>query len=69
MNYQLNNENYCAPLMRACKKGDIETVKLLISKGAYVNFVDKHGQTPLFKSLYYGNTEIAELLRQHGAKE
>jgi uncharacterized protein (TIGR03067 family) len=48
------------------KKG---TVKLLIAKGADVNAKDRDGGTALWYAQEAGQTDIAEVLRKHGAKE
>ncbi len=55
------------PLHDAASSGSLEVAKLLIENGANVNATNKHGTTPL----RWANrgSEIAELLRQHGAKE
>ena len=49
--------------------GHDEIVELLIAKGADVNAKDGGGRTPLWYAEEEGHTEIAELLRKHGAKE
>lgn len=56
-------------LIAASGEGKLETVKLLIEKGADVNAKDKNGNTPLKNALSHGKTEIAEFLREAGAKE
>ena len=48
-----------------------ETIELLISNGADVNFIRERGggnETPLDRAARKGRTEIADLLRKHGAK-
>ncbi len=54
-------------LQRAAAKGDIEQVRLLISKGADVNARDEKGMTPLYYAARYGRKEVAELLISKGA--
>jgi len=43
-------------------------VELLIAKGADVNAKDGIGGTPLDVAIWIKETEIADLLRKHGAK-
>ena len=47
----------------------VEVARVLINNGADVNVKDKHGLTPLKNAIQIGNEELAELLREHGAKE
>lgn len=50
-------------------KGYIQLVELLLKHGAEVNVKDDYGNTPLKNAEKNGYDEIAELLRQYGAKE
>lgn len=54
-------------LHQAAKDGDIEQVKLLISKGVDINAKDKRGDTPLHKAADKGHREVVELLITNGA--
>ena len=45
-------------LFEAVKKGDIEQVKLLISKGADVNVHGKKGGTPLHSAAWKGHKDV-----------
>ncbi|MFC1794190.1 ankyrin repeat domain-containing protein [Planctomycetota bacterium] len=54
-------------LFEAIKKGDVDQVKLLISKGADINEKDKKGWTPLHSAAWYSHKNIAELLIAEGA--
>ncbi len=54
-------------LMRASAKGDLETVKRLLSEGTDVNATDMHGRTALIEAAWSGNLEVAEFLIKKGA--
>jgi ankyrin repeat protein len=56
------------PIKEAASNGHLETVRLLISKGANVNIVGDGGSA-LHIAVEKGYTDIAELLRRHGAKD
>ena len=51
----------------AALMGNLQKLKLLISKGADVNAGDKYDNTPLHKAAITGQTEAAELLISKGA--
>lgn len=55
------------PLHGAAQNGPLELVKLLVSKGAKVNAVDKELSRPLAKAVQADNLEIAKFLLEHGA--
>lgn len=59
------------PLMFAAKKGFVETVKMLVAKGADVNAYSSvdGGCTPLMAARYSGHSEIIRLLIMSGAEE
>jgi ankyrin repeat protein len=46
-----------------------KVIELLLSKGADINAKDNDGKTALAYAIEGGYTEIAEILRKHGAKE
>jgi ankyrin repeat protein len=56
-------------MFMAAQRGDVETVKLLLEKGADINY--KHamvlGHTPMTIAAAWGHTEIVSLLLDHGA--
>jgi len=57
------------PLHRATYQGYKEIAELLIAKGADVNAQNDYGETPLdYDAWYNSETEIADLLREHGGK-
>ncbi|MGV8118460.1 MAG: ankyrin repeat domain-containing protein [Candidatus Xenobiia bacterium LiM19] len=62
-----NNYFGKTPLHYAALKGDLESMKLLISHGANVNARDKMGRTPLHSALSRGNKEAALFLHKRGA--
>ena len=65
-NTALNNQD--ALLYFAVRKGAIETMKLLISRGADMNIRSSgFGKTPLFQAAFQGRFEAAKLLVEHGA--
>jgi ankyrin repeat protein len=53
--------------MRATINGHIETVKLLLDKGANVNARNAVAETALTHASQKGNTEIVKLLLSKGA--
>lgn len=55
------------PLHGAARNGSLELVKLLVSKGAKINAVDKEFSMPLAKAVQADNLEIAKFLLEHGA--
>ncbi|MCK4294857.1 MAG: ankyrin repeat domain-containing protein, partial [Planctomycetes bacterium] len=54
-------------LHQAAADGDIEQVKLLISKGADVNAKDMQGRTPLHGAAFRGHKDVVGLLLAKGA--
>jgi ankyrin repeat protein len=52
----------------AALKGHTEIVKILLGKGAEVNFADKDSQTALNKAAYRGHTEIVKMFLKNGAE-
>jgi len=57
------------PLHQAADRGRYKTAECLIAASADVNATDNEGKTPLSLAQEENRTEIAELLRKHGAKE
>ncbi|MCX5644112.1 MAG: ankyrin repeat domain-containing protein [Phycisphaerae bacterium] len=57
------------PLHRAADSGRKDAVEALVSQDAEVNAQDDAGRRPLFLARQKGHTEIADVLRKHGAKE
>ena len=57
------------PLNWAAFGGHKEIVELLISEGADMNVKCSNQNTPLDVAIKYKRTEIADLLRKHGARQ
>lgn len=68
INLLSNNQFGITPLQDASLEGQVEIVKLLISKGADVNQKSKMGFTPLDDELQKKHNEIVKLLKENGAK-
>ncbi|KAI6659233.1 hypothetical protein LOD99_14906 [Oopsacas minuta] len=49
--------------------GQKDVCEYLLSKGADVNKVDKHGITPLLAAIWEGHLEVCELLIAKGAQK
>ena len=60
-------EKQVYPLHQAAADGDIEQVKLLISKGANVNAEDEEKKTPLHYAAETGKMEVVKLFVEAGA--
>jgi ankyrin repeat protein/beta-lactamase regulating signal transducer with metallopeptidase domain len=54
-------------LHEAAAAGDVDQVKLLLSKGADVSEKDKEGRTPLHSAAWCGRKDVAEVLVAKGA--
>ena len=62
------NHGKPSPLMRACRRGHIDIVTLLLLHGADVNAIDKNLMTPLMYACQNENIDIVDLLLFHGAR-
>jgi ankyrin repeat protein len=64
--YTLNRKYGGSPndLIEAIKSSDISEVKILLKKGADVNFVDKTGLTPLFAAIMVYRLSKSEINKQ-----
>jgi len=67
MNAKTNN--YVTTLMSAAFMGDIDTVKVMLDRGADVNAQDRIGWTAMRYAEWKHHAEIVQLLRKAGAKE
>ncbi|HMA64281.1 MAG: ankyrin repeat domain-containing protein [Fibrobacterota bacterium] len=54
-------------LNRACSKGDLASVKKLISDGADINAIDNRGRTALLEAAWGGHNDVVKLLLEKGA--
>jgi len=63
------SNNHETPLLLALTLCHKDVAELLIDNGADVNVKDANGRTPLSWPVYYGRTDIVELLVQNGASE
>lgn len=59
--------NKWVPLHMAVLAGDIEITKLMLEKGALVNFTDSHQRTALHMAAAEGNLQLVHLLLLHHA--
>ena len=57
----------CVSLSDAVSRGDLATVKSLLTSGANVNEADTDGSTPLLLAAYQGSAEVVKVLLAHGA--
>src|SRR5580658_876527 len=55
-------------LLDAARKGDLDTVKALIEKGAPVEAKTSYGQTPLYLAAMSGHEDVVRFLLDKGAK-
>ena len=58
---------YDETLPAACRDGDLELARLLLSADADVNARDKSGETPLHRAAEEGRTDVVRLLPEAGA--
>ncbi len=63
-----NKEEFTA-LDYAILMDRVQIVEILLENGALVDIQDKNGKTPLHHAAYHGNTDIFNILKQHGAQQ
>lgn len=59
--------NGSSPLLIAAESGSIESTKLLLDNGAYVNFKTQSGMTALMIASKKGDIDLVRLLIKYGA--
>lgn len=67
VNVSSRNAQKVTPLHGSVSRGDIESSKLLLDKGADVNARQERGFTPLFSAAGAGKIELMQLLVERGA--
>ena len=60
-------ENKGEELVEASRRGDVKTVRMLLSNGADVNYKDDDGRSPLYVASLRGHAEVVEMLISKGA--
>jgi ankyrin repeat protein len=55
------------PIYYAVRDGRIDTIKLMIEKGANINIEDKYGQNCIFYAIRESRVDVVELLIEKGA--
>ncbi len=61
------NSTRFTPLIRASQSGILDLVKLLISKGANINYINEFNQSALSESIMQEEYEVSYYLLQNGA--
>eukprot|EP00092_Neocalanus_flemingeri_P048494 GFUD01055347.1.p1 GENE.GFUD01055347.1~~GFUD01055347.1.p1 ORF type:complete len:156 (+),score=39.33 GFUD01055347.1:93-560(+) len=68
VNVDAKNESGNSVLIQAVRRGQRETVQLLIENGAEVSQIGSRGWTALGSAAWFGYTPIVDDLMKHGAK-
>ncbi|KAA0163707.1 hypothetical protein FNF27_07908 [Cafeteria roenbergensis] len=55
------------PLLRASEHGHVDTMRLLLDRGASVDAADRDGKTPLLHAYHCSDVDTMRLLLDHGA--
>lgn len=64
---QSSSETELTPLMLACKQGHLEMIKLLIAKGADMNFLTRSCKSTLIIAVEKRKLDVVRLLIHRGA--
>ncbi len=62
------NESGETSLIRACRNGHVDVIKLLLVRGAEVDRARNDGATPLGLACRYGHDDVEQLLLANGAR-
>jgi hypothetical protein len=60
-------EHLSRQLLARAERGDVDTIKTLLERGADIHATDKQGETALMKAARLGNYPVVKLLIEHGA--
>lgn len=63
----ISEDRHNSPVMDAASSGNYESVKLLVTEGAELEYKSKNGQTALILSVGHGDVEISNYLLSAGA--
>jgi ankyrin repeat protein len=63
-----NNARKVAPIHAACARQDLDTLRLLLERGANPDARQEGGASPLSEAIRAGNSELEALLRSAGAR-
>ncbi|KAJ8667125.1 hypothetical protein QAD02_008787 [Eretmocerus hayati] len=63
-----NRQPTDTPLHFAAIAGDVDVVKMILSRRAKIDAVNQEGVTPLYNAVDHNNVEVTILLLKHGAK-
>ncbi len=55
------------PLHLACKKGDVDRVRIILASGGDVNAKDHNGWTPLHEACAFGSLSCVQALLDHSS--
>ena len=64
----VKDNNNVTPLMRACQRGNVSFVRMLLNGGAEHGAQDLHKWTPLHYACYHGHTKCVNALIEDGVK-
>ena len=62
-----NAQDAASELLDAAKKGDVDALRSMLSKGGDVNAKNGSGRTALMEAAYWGRVDAAKLFLEKGA--